>query len=142
MKHRAAVLSLVFAGLGSVPAPAQFTTFVAPPRPNPDSVAAAALVVERAVTDSIARAQLTDMKAWVDSAAGVVTATADTIPTFQAPSTVAPRTTRPTTHVRSTTIFTDGAAAPDTAGALPLLALIGLAALSLGIVLLHRRPRA
>lgn len=131
MTYRAALLILAVAALVPASATAQFTTFVAPPRPNADS-AKAATVAQRAAGDSIAHTTLTDMKAWVDSAAGVVEMPADT--------TTLPVETR--TTATATTSFNDGAVAPATASILPLLALLGLASLSLGIVMLARRPRA
>lgn len=134
MTHRAAFLSLALAALLPASASAQFTSFVTPPRRDADS-AKAAIAAARAATDSIARTTLTDMKAWVDSAAGVAVATADTA----APPAVEPT---PGVPAKRTTEFSSGAIAPDTASILPLLAMLGLASLSIGIVLLHRRPRA
>lgn len=131
MTYRAALLILALAALVPASASAQFTTFVAPPRPNADS-AKAATVALRAEADSIAHTTLTDMKAWVDSAAGVVETPVDT--------TTIPVETR--TATTTTTSFENGAVAPATASILPLLALLGLASLSLGIVMLARRPRA
>jgi hypothetical protein len=131
--YRAALLILAVAALVPASATAQFTTFVSPPRPNADS-AKAATVAQRAAGDSIAHTTLTNMKAWVDSAAGVVETPADT--------TTLPAESRTTTTATATTSFNDGAVAPATASILPLLALLGLASLSLGIVMLARRPRA
>ena len=50
---------------------AQFTTFVAPPRQAAVDSAKTTVAVTKARADSVARMSLTDMKAWVDSAAGV-----------------------------------------------------------------------
>ena len=49
---------------------AQFTTFVAPPRKATVDSAKATVAVAKARADSVARMTLSDMKAWVDSAAG------------------------------------------------------------------------
>ena len=102
-------------------AAAQFTTFI-PPKKTPDSVKAATVAVQRAKADSITTAALTNMKTWVDSAAGVV------VPTDSASA--VDRLTADTTHVGA------GMRAPATASELPLVALVGLAAFGIGGLLL------
>jgi hypothetical protein len=133
--HRAAFLTLALALLLPVAASAQFTTFVSPPQ-RADSVKAVIVAEQRAQADSAARMTLTNMRAWVDSAAGVASPVTDTVGNV---ATNEPAATQPSSP---TTSFSEGALAPDTATALPLLALLGLASLSLGIVLLAGRKRA
>jgi hypothetical protein len=129
---------------------AQFTTFIPPHDKTTDSVKAVVVAKERAKSDSIVRMQLTNMKAWVDSAAGVApapTSAADSLarsPTVTLDSIVSRRTparspvARPTTRppADSSPTLRNGARAPATASDLPLLALIGAAALAIGTVLL------
>lgn len=129
-------LALVLIALFPAVASAQFTTFV-PPVAKTDSVKAAAVAQTKAARDSITHTTLTNMKAWVDSAAGTVATTTDTM---AASSTATPATAAASSS--GTTSFSNGALAPNTASPLPLIALVGLAALSLGTVLLAGRPRA
>lgn len=144
MTFRAACLTLVFAALTPIAARAQFTAYVSPTRPNTDSAKAAIVAVQRAKSDSNARASITNMKAWVDSAAGVAqTSPADTTAATTPPATPAPTTAPvPAAPTHNTTSFSNGAQAPATASYLPLIAVLGLASLSVGIVLLAGRRRA
>lgn len=108
---------------------AQITTYVAPPRsrtPSPQMVAAA----DSAQRDSIAKATMTNMKAWVDSAAGV------SVPAHVGDSIPADDPGRPVT-----TTFDDGAVAPATASPLPTLSLLGMLAIAAGSALLAKRRR-
>jgi phage tail sheath gpL-like len=107
------------------PAGAQITTYVAPPRTAAPQMIAAA---DSARRDSVATATMTNMKAWVDSAAGVA------VPAHVGDSLV-------TDPGRPVTTFEDGAVAPATASALPLLVFGGMVAIGLGAVLVSRRPR-
>lgn len=129
-------LALVLLAVVPAVASAQFTTFV-PPVAKTDSVKAAAVAQTKAARDSITHTTLTNMKAWVDSAAGTVATTTDTM---AASSVASPGV--PAAAPSNTTSFSNGALAPNTASPLPLIALIGLAALSLGTVMLAGRPRA
>ena len=122
---------LVLATIASLPATAhaQFTTFI-PPRPRAaDSVKAAAAVQQKAATDSAVSAQLTNMKTWVDSAAGIagppVTAADSLAAGLPATATAA-----------DTATFGNGIPAPETASDLPLLALVGAALLAIGVLML------
>lgn len=135
MTHRRHLVALLAAFVPAL-ASAQFTTFV-PPASRSDSARAAVVADQKAHADSITHTTLTNMKAWVDSAAGVSVAQTDSA---QAAEGVAATTTTKTT--KTTTSFADGAVAPETASPLPLIALVGLAALSLGTVLLAGRDRA
>jgi hypothetical protein len=84
---------------------------------------------DSAQRDSVARAAMTNMKTWVDSAAGVA------VPAHVG-DTVVVDPGRPVT-----TTFADGSVAPATASPLPSLALAGLVSLVIGAVLLAHRQR-
>lgn len=107
---------------------AQITTYVAPPKPvmTPQMVAAA----DSARKDSVAAVAATDMKAWVDSAAGIAV-----------PDRVGDSTIVDPGKPDVTTTFSDGTLAPNTATALPAMGLFGLAALLAGAAIIRRRPR-
>lgn len=152
------VLVCCMAG-SAAPAAAQFTSAVIPP---PQPVRDTATAIPRADTarpprrsqDSSTAATLSSMKAWVDSAAQALSTQtpamgADTTSTGAAKargqSTRPPaRSARDTgaTHAENDTgrvqRFRNGAAAPDTATALPLLTLLGLGAVVAGAVLRRR----
>jgi hypothetical protein len=119
---------------------AQITTYMTPPRPlseTPQAIAAA----DSARKDSVATATMTNMRAWVDSAAGVpaprYVGGVDTAALANDPG--RPVTT-PTDNEPVTT-FSDGAVAPATASALPTLALLGFALFAVGALLLAFRHR-
>lgn len=107
---------------------AQITTFIAPPKPamTPQMVAAADSVRR----DSVAAFATTNMKAWVDSAAGV-----------SIPDRVGDSTIVDPGKPDVTTTFSDGSLAPNTASILPALGIVGLAAGLVGAAML-RKPRA
>ena len=110
---------------------AQITTYVAAPRPlaaSPQLVAAA----DSARSDLVATATMTNMKAWVDSAAGV------TVPAHVGDSIPADDPGRPVPVV---TTFENGSVAPATASRLPALLALGGLAIALGVALRTRRPR-
>jgi hypothetical protein len=109
-------------------ASAQITTYVAPPRPLAQTPMVAA--ADSAQRDSVARAAMTNMKTWVDSAAGVA------VPAHVGDTVVAADPGRPVT-----TTFADGSVAPATASPLPSLALAGLVSLVIGALLLAHRQR-
>jgi hypothetical protein len=120
-----------------VSASAQFTTYVAPPPKQVDSTTILGATGQPPISaDSAQRLAITNMKAWVDSAAGEVTGRHLT-----ASDSVAEVGTTTTTTTRATTTFRDGSRAPNTATPLPTLALFGSAALAVGVLLL-RRERA
>jgi hypothetical protein len=116
--------------IASVPATAsaQFTTFIPPKNKAKDSVKAAVVAEQHAKSDSITAASVTNMRTWVDSAAGVVapTTAADTLMTRAA---------------AESTTFKNGSPAPMTASSLPLLLLLGVSSLSAGAMLLARPVR-
>lgn len=115
---------------------AQITTYTAPPRPlvTPQTVASADSVRK----DSVAQATMTNMKAWVDSAAGVAApryvGTVDSAALANDPG-------KPVTEPATTTTFSEGSVAPATASALPTLAVLGFALFAIGALLLANRPR-
>lgn len=121
MTLRSITTALFFAATAAVaPAPllAQITTFVAPPRKAAVDSEKATVAAAAAKADTTKRMALTDMKAWVDSAAGVATpqvATADTAMY----STTQPATPSNASRPAGTTSFSNGAIAPNTASPLP-----------------------
>jgi hypothetical protein len=111
-------------------ASAQVTTYIAPPRPaaaDPILVAAA----DSARRDSVATVAMTNMKTWVDSAAGIA------VPSHVGDSTV----NDPGRPVVQTTTFSDGSVAPATASVLPSVAIAGVVILVAGAALVAYRPR-
>lgn len=141
MTLRSITTGLFFAATAAMaPAPllAQITTFVAPPRKEAVDSAKATVAAAAAKADTTKRMALTDMKAWVDSAAGVASpqvATADT-----AMYSATQPTTPPSSASRAsgTTSFSNGAIAPNTASPLPfyfaggfVLILVGMGTLRL-----------
>jgi hypothetical protein len=102
---------------------AQITTYIAPPRAKatPQMVAAA----DSARADSAAAVAMTNMKSWVDSAAGVTV-----------PANVGDTTRADSVPPAVVTTFTDGSVAPNTASALPAIAVFGVVTLAAGAMLL------
>ncbi|MBA3890282.1 MAG: hypothetical protein H0X64_07110 [Gemmatimonadaceae bacterium] len=117
--------SLALVALAPGAAAAQFTTFVAPP-PRVDTVIVAdARLTPAPTADSLARANINNMKAWVDSAAG------NAVDLRAEVATAAP--------LPQPGYFADGSPAPNTATPLPLIVLLGASAIGAGTVLLRRR---
>lgn len=141
-KATTAILLAVATLLTPAALSAQFTTFVAPPRKAAvDS--APKTIAAKAHADSVARMSLTNMKAWVDSAAGTSTQVAsanDT--TMAAANATAPAPQVASGNARTTTTFSNGAIAPNTASPLPAYLVAGFASFSVGLFLLRRRRRA
>lgn len=123
---------------------AQFTTFVAPPKKAVVDSAPHTVVAAKAKSDSVARMSLTDMKTWVDSAAGTSTQVAMASDTgASATANVSMPAPTPSTGGRNTTTtFSNGAIAPNTASPLPIYLATGLLTLSAGLLLMRRRTRA
>lgn len=112
-------------------AQAQITTYVAPQRaaaPTRGMVAAA----DSARRDSVSQMTMTNMKAWVDSAAGIP------VPTTVGRVDSAALANDPG---RPVTTFSEGSVAPATASDLPAVTLLGVVFLALGAALLANRPR-
>ena len=128
------ISALFIIALAPAVAAAQFTTFITPPNPLKDSIKAAVVAEQKAATDSATRAQIANMKTWVDSAAGVVIPPADTAFTV--------RTITGDT-LMTTTTTSPGMIAPNTASPVPFLLATGLLGIAMGLALLRRpRPRA
>ena len=127
MSYRRLLSLVMLAGMPATAA-AQFTTFIPPQVRLADSVKAVVAAAQKAQTDSAVSMQLTNMKTWVDSAAGITTP-----PVTAADSATVGLTTA---SAAETTTFANGARAPETASDLPTLALIGVVLLGLGTLLL------
>lgn len=123
------MVALVLIAAAPAAGAAQFTTFIAPPTPIKDSIKAVVVAEQKSMSDSITHAQITDMKTWVDSAAGIAA-----IPAIDTTLGVKNTTTQTTTAV------SNGVVAPATASPLPFLLVIGGSAMLVGLVLL-RRPQ-
>jgi len=133
MSFRRLVVMVALLGAPSV-ASAQFTTFIPPKNTVADSVKAVVTAQQKVQADSITHAQITNMQTWVDSAAGVAPRS------MTVADTAAARVG--TVAAADTTTFVNGARAPQTASDLPLIALMGAAALMLGTFLLGGLARA
>lgn len=118
------ILTVAVLVVAARPATAQVTTYIAPPRPAVESRQLLA-VADSISRDSLERATLTNMTAWVDSAAGV-----------SVPSSVGADSIDPG---RPVTSFVDGSVAPATASSLPTLLILGFLTFGAGMVLLARR---
>jgi hypothetical protein len=123
------ILSLILIVAAPGMAAAQFTTFITPPNPAKDSVKAAVVAEQKAITDSVNRAQIANMKTWVDSAAGVVVPPVDTAFRVQ------------TITGDTVAMTSSGLVAPNTASPIPFLLLTGILGMLLGFAMV-RRPRA
>lgn len=136
MSYRYLLAFAFCTGISSA-ATAQFTTFIPPQTRAADSVKTAVAAQQRAETDSIQRVQLTNMKTWVDSAAGVIappTATrADSLMGLPPDSLTR---TQAQVATDSAPTLKNGARAPETASNLPLFALLGAMGLGIGTVML------
>jgi hypothetical protein len=132
---RIPTLSFILAALLAVPgASAQFTGLVTPPpRPAPpvEIIARAG-----AVADTNAAARMSDMKAWVDSAAVAVAAQAPQ-DTATPPVVIQTPAAEPAPQ-EEVAAFREGAPAPNTATALPALLLLGLGLVAGGTALRRR----
>lgn len=142
---------------------AQFTTFIPPVDKVADSAKVIAAAEKKVERERMVREQLTNMKTWVDSAAGIpIVPSGDSV---RRPSTVrdsaeradsakaAANARRPERRAAppppplppDTTPFPEGARAPATASALPVVLLGGLGLVFAGLIFLsapRRRARA
>jgi hypothetical protein len=133
--RRIALITALAVALAPVAASAQFTTFIAPPSKAKDSVKAAVVAVQKATQDSVVRAQISDMKTWVDSAAGI-------LPTRPVLDTALVFDSATGTVVAAPVVvpaFVNGARAPATATPLPAFVAIGALLMFLGLWMV--RPR-
>jgi hypothetical protein len=134
---------IAFAMFAAFPriAAAQFTTFIQPQSKVEDSVKTVVAAQQKAEADSVARARITNMKTWVDSAAGVLPSARSRLDSLHARARA--DTTKRTDSVkvaivpptRDTVPFPNGARAPETASSLPLIAFAGAFALIVGAFL-------
>ena len=150
MSFRRLVQLALIVGLPQI-AGAQITTFIPGRAPTSDSAKAAIAAIDRAKTDSSVKAQLANMKTWVDSAAGLPPAPTSPNPAVDSVArirTPADSARRPpvrrdsvggdvTSMPRHDTVLQSrGMTAPETASALPLMAVSGAGLLLIGGVLL------
>ena len=141
MKKYLAVITVLTFGSAVPAVSAQFTAAVAPPKKARVEEAAPAAATAKAAKDTALSEKLTDMKAWVDSAAVALAAKP---PAPAADSAASPNTSAPSPdstvirehgvkpHAESPAKFKNGAPAPDTATPIPLLMLAGAALLAAG----------
>lgn len=123
-------------GLSSVPAAAQFTTFV-PPKKEAVADTTPTQVAE-ARADSVQKQTLTDMKVWVDSAARALAVNVDTTRLDSAVAdSIAGEVVSDAPSQAPTRAFSEGAPAPDTATIYPLLLMAALGCLGAGVLLLR-----
>ena len=127
------IATLILVAAAPAALAAQFTTFIAPPNQVKDSIKAAVVAEQKASTDSVTRAQIADMKTWVDSAAGIAVPASDTMYRVKT-------ITAATAPATAAVMTAQGMVAPATASSLPLLLAMGGAAMLLGLALM-RRPR-
>jgi len=142
-----APLALVVLTALPAAAGAQFAAYTAHPAKVVDTVRTPAVVLgdsaRKARADSVSRVAVTNMKAWVDSAAVAVGSSVPAPVDSTATAPAGPVSdTRISTGSRSTTApaaRSDGMRAPDTASPLPILLALGIGALAAGLLLLRRR---
>ena len=133
MTFRRLLALALIAGMPGI-AGAQFTTFIPPVNKKADSVKAAVVAEQKVQQDSIATAKMTNMKTWVDSAAGIMptpTTAADSLAATLPP---------PVPTSLDSAMFANGTRAPATASMLPLLLLIGLGFVGAGVAVMFIDP--
>lgn len=126
MTFRSSIALIALIALTPAAAAAQFTTFVAPSE-RVDTVIVTDTVVAP-TADSVSRASINNMKAWVDSAAGGAVELDSLAPVTDTAFNTAPGE-----------VFPDGMPAPDTATPLPMILTLGAGAIGAGALLLRRR---
>jgi hypothetical protein len=137
--------------------PAQFTTVVTPPPKEKRPTVPRSVLGDTSQRDTSTASRLSEMSAWVDSAAlamGIEPMAAESLAASVPADTTgrplagppADTTGGPTTDSlaapapppRATVEFREGAPAPDTATATPILALIGATLIGAGVLLRRR----
>ena len=142
-----APLALVVLAALPAAAGAQFATYTAHPAKVVDTSRAPAVVLgdsaRKARADSVSRVAVTNMKAWVDSAAVAVGSSVPAPVDSVKPAPVGPvsETRIPTgSRTAAPPAASDGGIrAPDTASPLPAILALGAGALAAGLLLLRRR---
>lgn len=138
---------IAFSLIVSLPAAAaaQFTTFIPPSTKVADSAKAVVAAQKTAKADTSLNTRLTNLKTWVDSAAGVVAPSTRAQDSLATPLPDSAAAAVSATNPADTAALRKGARAPETASDLPMLALIGAVTLGLGAFLLgtggNRRMR-
>lgn len=142
MQTRYAIALTALLIVPALSASAQFTAVVAPPPAQKQAVAMAAAKKAEVPRDTGRRATLQAMSAWVDSVAGSSAPAAIVIDSVGGDVVAAKDSVTPPVEKQGTTRFADGARAPNTASALPLVMIAGLGALLIGAWLVGagRRP--
>jgi hypothetical protein len=135
MPHRRLFVLSLIVGLPAAAA-AQFTTFIPPQNKATDSAKIAVAAQKTAQADTSFNTRLTNLKTWVDSAAGVVATPAPARDSLAAMNPPPPANDSVLLKTSDTATLRNGARAPATASDLPLLALLGAGALGLGALLL------
>jgi hypothetical protein len=151
--YRRLLIIALIAGLPSI-GQAQFTTFIPPQNKVADSVKAVVAVQQKAQADSVAKLQITNMKTWVDSAAGVPMApssstASDSVAMTMPPTPAAVPQTTPTTPTATAvpavpapdSALTNGTRAPATATNFPMFLVLGGLMVFAGAVLTGAKPK-
>lgn len=150
MSYRRLLTIALIAGLPGI-TQAQFTTFIPPKNKVADSVKAVVAAAQKAQVDSSVKTQLTNMKTWVDSAAGLAPipagsaasdTVASTLPATPTPKPIAAPTKTPSMSIPATTTLANGTRAPSTATNLPLLLALGGLMVFVGATLFGTKPKA
>jgi hypothetical protein len=138
---------IAFSLIVSMPAAAvaQFTTFIPPQARVVDSAKAVVAAQKSAQADTSLNTRLTNLKTWVDSAAGVVAPSTQARDSLATPIPDSTAVATSATNPSDTAALRNGARAPETASDLPMLAVIGAVTFGLGALLLgfsgNRRMR-
>lgn len=128
----------LLAALITVPtASAQFTGVVQPP-PRPEQPVELVAQAGSVSADTSAATRMSDMRAWVDSAAVAVAAQSPQDTATPAAVIETPAAEAPPAAQEEVTAFREGAPAPNTATPLPALLLLGAALLAGGAALRRR----
>ena len=144
MKIRLTLALAAISLAAAVPAAAQFTTVVAPPKKVVEAQQAAEARAEAsaAARDTGRRATLQAMSAWVDSVAGAPAPATVTVDSANGSVATDSATRAPAAERQGTTSFSDGARAPNTASPLPLLLVAGIGTMLIGLGVLFTSRRA
>ena len=140
MLGRAVLLAVAMVVISPAGAPAQFTSVITQPK-KAEPAATVTTTAGGAATDTARVAQMADMRAWVDSAAGALGVATQSPADTTAVVTAHAADTHTTVSTGDVGSMSTGVRAPDTASTVPLIALLGAVVLSVGTFLLSTRPR-